>query len=126
LIARLRDSAIPLEVCPTSNVRTGVVSSFARHPLPRLLAEGLVVSLNTDDPAMFHTHLDDEYLNVARAFGLGPSALADVARSGVRSAFLAPGDAEALLAEIDSVPCPNEVVSSAPSRTSLAFESSLL
>jgi aminodeoxyfutalosine deaminase len=107
LIAHLRQRAIPLEVCPTSNVRTRVVSSLRAHPLPRLLAEKLVVTLNTDDPAMFHTDLAAEYVKVARAFGLGPPELAEVARSGVRSAFLAEEEAEAILAEIDALPVPD-------------------
>jgi aminodeoxyfutalosine deaminase len=110
LVAQLRRSAIPLEVCPTSNVRTRLVSSLRAHPLPRLLAEGLCLNLNTDDPAMFHTDLNCEYVEVARAFGLGPTTLAEFARSGVRSAFLAPAHAEALVAEIDSVPVPHERV----------------
>jgi aminodeoxyfutalosine deaminase len=110
LVARLRQTATPLEVCPTSNVRTGVVASLRAHPLPALLAEGLVVSLNTDDPAMFHTDLTAEYVTAARAFGLGPAVLADLARAAVRSAFLAQEDATALLADIDAVPVPDELL----------------
>jgi aminodeoxyfutalosine deaminase len=111
LVERLRRTATPLEVCPTSNVRTGVVATLRTHPLPRLLAKGLVVTLNTDDPAMFHTDLTAEYFNAARVFGVGAAGLADVARAGVRSAFLARDDAEALLAKIDSVPVPDELLS---------------
>jgi aminodeoxyfutalosine deaminase len=107
VVAVLRERAIPLEVCPTSNVRLGVVTDHAAHPLPRLLAEGLVVTLNTDDPPMFGTTLTDEYRLVARRMGVAPSALADLARSGVRAAFLEPAHAEELLAEIDRVPVPS-------------------
>ena len=61
LVARLRESQIPLEVCPTSNVCTRQVPGLAAHPLPRLLAEGLFVTLNSDDPPMFGTTLTEEY-----------------------------------------------------------------
>jgi aminodeoxyfutalosine deaminase len=101
LVAYLRDSATALEVCPTSNVRTGVVASLDRHPLPKLLAEGLTVSLNTDDPAMFRTSMNREYTTVARTFGLGTERLADIARSAVSAAFLREQQKAALLAEID-------------------------
>ncbi len=106
VVARLRDRAIPLEVCPTSNLRLGVVPDYASHPLPRLLAEGLVVTLNSDDPPMFGTTLSLEYGVVVREMGMPASTLADLARAGVSAAFLDPADADALLAEIDTVPVP--------------------
>ncbi len=102
LVSYLRESAIPLDVCPTSNVQTGVLPSIDQHPLPRLLAEGLVVTINSDDPAMFRTTLNEEYLSVARTFGITVGELAELARAGVRAAFLPPDDAGRLLAEIDA------------------------
>jgi aminodeoxyfutalosine deaminase len=109
VVERLRRSGVPLEVCPTSNVRTGVVRSLRTHPLPRLLAEGLDVTLGTDDPAMFHVDLGDEYLRAARAFGLQADAVAELARCGVRSAFLDDQTAQALMDELDAVPVPDEL-----------------
>ena len=73
LVAELRRRRVPLEVCPTSNVRTGVVADLAAHPLPRLIEEGLIVTLNSDDPPMFGTSLRDEYITVARVLGLSPA-----------------------------------------------------
>jgi adenosine deaminase len=61
LVAHLREHRIPLEVCPSSNVCLKVVDSYAAHPLPRLLAEGLYVTLNSDDPALFGTTLTEEF-----------------------------------------------------------------
>jgi len=69
LVAELRARQIPLEVCPTSNVCLHVAPDFASHPLPRLIDEGLYVTLNSDDPAMFNTTLTDEYLQAAKIFG---------------------------------------------------------
>ncbi len=103
LVAHLREARIPLEVCPTSNVRTGQVPAIEHHPFPRMLADGLVVTVNSDDPPMFGTTLTDEYLTLARVFGLGPGELAGLARNAVRAAFLPAAEKAALLAEIDAL-----------------------
>ena len=71
LLAELAERGIVLDVCPTSNVRTGVVRSLAEHPLPELLAAGVRCTVNTDDPAMFGSNLDTEH---ATALRLGASA----------------------------------------------------
>lgn len=83
LISELADRGIVLDVCPTSNVRTGVVASLAAHPLPQLLAAGLRCTVNTDDPAMFGTDLGAEH---AIALRLGASAQACY-QAGVRGAL---------------------------------------
>lgn len=88
LVAELRDRKVPLEVCPTSNVCLGVVSRLAEHPLPRLLDEGLYVTLNSDDPPMFNTTLTDEYVRVAEAFHLPANAIEQLVLNGVRAALL--------------------------------------
>lgn len=69
LVAYLRETQIPLEVCPTSNVCLGVALSLADHPLPKLIEAGLYVTLNSDDPPMFGTTLTDEYLRCAAQWG---------------------------------------------------------
>lgn len=61
IIALIRERDVALEVCPTSNVQTGAVHDFWRHPLPDLLARGLRISINTDDPSISDTTLTDEY-----------------------------------------------------------------
>jgi adenosine deaminase len=61
LLDLLAERRIPLEMCPISNVRTGVVPSLAAHPVVELSRRGLLVTVNTDDPAMFQTSLADEY-----------------------------------------------------------------
>ena len=100
LVARLRESQIPLEVCPTSNVCTRQVPDLAAHPLPRLLAEGLFVTLNSDDPPMFGTTLTQEYRRAASALGLGRAQLAALAANGVRASFLDDATKRALVEEI--------------------------
>jgi adenosine deaminase len=61
LVRELAERCIPLEVCPTSNLRTGIVHRFADHPITRLRDQGLVVTVNTDDPAMFGCSLAGEF-----------------------------------------------------------------
>ncbi len=103
LVAYLRETQVPLEVCPTSNVCTKQVPSLAAHPLPRMLAEGLFVTLNSDDPPMFGTSLGEEYRRAASVLGLSRDQLAGLARNGVRASFLDAAAKQALLDEIDQV-----------------------
>jgi aminodeoxyfutalosine deaminase len=103
LVARLRDSQIPLEVCPTSNVCTRQVPDLASHPLPRLLAEGLFVTLNSDDPPMFGTTLTQEYRRAVSVLGLRRDELAGLALNAVRASFLDDAAKQALTMEINSV-----------------------
>jgi adenosine deaminase len=87
LVDELRDRRVPLEVCLTSNLRTGAVPSLAAHPLPELISAGLVVTLNSDDPAMFGSPLADEYELACQQFGLGGTDLAAIALAGVDASF---------------------------------------
>jgi aminodeoxyfutalosine deaminase len=101
LMEHLAEKGITLEVCPVSNLRTGAVRDIAAHPLPALVAAGVPVTLATDDPGMFHTDLDAEYLLCHEAFDMGVPELADVARTGARAAFCSAELRDALLSEID-------------------------
>jgi aminodeoxyfutalosine deaminase len=103
LMAHLRETQIPLEVCPTSNVRTRQVRDIASHPLPRMLEAGLFVTLNSDDPPMFGTTLDREYRVVSEVFGLGAPDLAALSRNAVQASFLDPDGKRSILAEIDEL-----------------------
>jgi aminodeoxyfutalosine deaminase len=107
LLAHLAEHRIALEVCPTSNVCTGAVRSLAEHPLPVLLAGGVPVTLATDDPGMFHTDLNREYLLCHEQFGLEQAELAEIARTGARAAFCPPATRAAVLAEIDKIAAGN-------------------
>jgi adenosine deaminase len=102
LLEHLRDAAIPLEVCPTSNVRTRSVPSLAEHPLPALVAAGVPVTINSDDPPMFATTLNHEYEVAAELLGLDAVGVAELARAGVRASFLDDAGKAALIREIDA------------------------
>jgi len=88
LLAYLRARQIPLEVCPTSNVRLGVAASIAQHPIQKLLDAGIYVTLNSDDPPMFNTTLTDEYLTCAEAFGWDAALCEKLALNALRASFL--------------------------------------
>ena len=88
VMALLRERKIPVEVCPTSNVSTGLIARFEDHPLPKFLEEGLVVTLNSDDPAMFGTSLEEEYRQAARCFGFSRETLAGFCLNAVHASFL--------------------------------------
>ena len=102
LMAYLAEHDIALEVCPTSNVCTRSVPSLAEHPLPALVAAGVPVTINSDDPPMFSTTLNQEYEVAAELLGLDNAGIADLAKASVRSSFADDATKAAILAEIDA------------------------
>lgn len=102
LMAYLAEHQITLEVSPTSNVCTRSVPSLAEHPLPTLVAAGVPVTINSDDPPMFGTTLNAEYKIAAELLGLDHDGLAELARAAVRASFADDAVKRDLLAEIDA------------------------
>ncbi|MFJ6930896.1 adenosine deaminase [Streptomyces nigra] len=102
LLAHLAEHRIPLEVCPTSNIATRAVRTIEEHPLARFVEAGVLVTINSDDPPMFGTDLDNEYAVAARLLGLDERGLAELAKNAVTTSFLdEPGKAR-IAAEIDT------------------------
>jgi len=87
LLRHLRDHDIPLEICITSNLVTGVVKRLEDHPIRALYDAGVPIVLNTDDPAMFACTLTDEYRLAVRAFGFSEAELRGIAENGFRYGF---------------------------------------
>jgi len=87
LVTHLAEKKIPLEICITSNVRTGAVASLAQHPVKRLYDAGVPIILNTDDPALFGCTLTGEYELARREFGFTAQQLGAIAANGFRYAF---------------------------------------
>ncbi|MFI7078819.1 adenosine deaminase [Micromonospora sp. NPDC049903] len=102
LLAYLAERQIAMEVCPTSNVRTRAVAAIEEHPLPTLVKAGLLVTINSDDPPMFGTTLDDEYAVAARLLDAGPEQVAALARNAVTASFLDPAGKQRIIEEIDA------------------------
>ena len=88
LLAHLAAHGITLDVAPTSNVRLGVYPDYAAHPLRRLHAAGVALTINTDDPPLFGTTLNDEVALLAGPFGLDVAAIDTILLNGVRKSFL--------------------------------------
>ncbi|MGA2672329.1 MAG: adenosine deaminase [Terracidiphilus sp.] len=102
LIQDLKERGIPLELNPTSNVRTGVCPSFAAHPLRRYFDAGLLVSLNSDDPAFFGSDVANEYLLAHTIQGFTREELRQLAANSIHASFLPAPEKAAWLAQIDS------------------------
>ncbi|WP_068157758.1 adenosine deaminase [Rhodococcus phenolicus] len=88
LVARLVDEQVPLTVCPLSNVRLGVVDSIEHHPLRRMLDAGLMVTVNSDDPAYFGGYLDDNVAALRSGLALTDAEHETVVRNSLAAAFI--------------------------------------
>ena len=88
LLQELKERGIPLELNPTSNLRTGVCRSFAEHPLRKYFDAGLVVTLNSDDPAFFGSDLANEYLLAHTEQGFTRKELRQLAANSINASFL--------------------------------------
>jgi adenosine deaminase len=88
LLDYLRERQIPLELCPVSNVRTGVVRAISEHPIREYFDRGLVVSVNTDDPKMFGTRLEKEYELLVEECGFTKNEIRRLILLGLESSWL--------------------------------------
>jgi aminodeoxyfutalosine deaminase len=100
LIQELKTRSVALELNPTSNVRTGVCPSFAAHPLRRYFDHGLLVTLNSDDPAFFGSDIANEYLLAHTEQGFTPDELRNLAANSFHASFLPPATKNSWLSKI--------------------------
>ena len=98
LLDYLAEHRIPLEMCPISNVRTGVVNSLEEHPVRRYFERGIVVTINTDDPKMFGNSLAEEFLLFEGKLGFSRDEIQSLILQGIQAAWL-PEDRKQQLAE---------------------------
>ena len=103
LVAQLAARRVPLTVCPLSNVRLCVVDDMAQHPLARMLERGLLVTVNSDDPAYFGGYVNDNYVAVAEALQLSAADLVRLARNSFDASWLEELDRQELIEELDAV-----------------------
>ena len=100
LVARLREQQVPLTVCPLSNVALRCVDRLEDHPLRRMLDAGLLVTVNSDDPAYFGGYLHDNVAAVSRALGLTDEERRTLAENSFRASFLPDADKDRHLAAV--------------------------
>ena len=88
LLEHLVEQQIPVEICISSNVATGCCARLEDHPVKKLFDAGVMITLNTDDPAMFHTSLAREYQIAQDVFGFSDEQLREIARNSFEASFL--------------------------------------
>jgi adenosine deaminase len=103
LMDLLKAQAIPLEICPTSNVVTGkYVRRYEDHPIKEFLKRGIPVTLNTDDPVLFDVELNEEYCNASDKIGLGEAGVLTLLRNGIHATFMDKKRKTAALAKLET------------------------
>ncbi|MBL6948904.1 MAG: adenosine deaminase [Rhodospirillales bacterium] len=102
LVERLARDGTPLTVCPLSNLKLGVIESLKDHPLLEMMDRGLMVTVNSDDPAYFGGYVNENYQAVADALGLNNEVLYRLARNSFEASFLPEQEKTGLLAKLDA------------------------
>jgi adenine deaminase len=103
LVGRLAREQVPLTMCPLSNLRLRVVDELAHHPLRRLMDKGVLVTVNSDDPAYFGGYVNQNYLAISAALGLGRADIATIVRNGIKASLMTAADKDKALADVDRV-----------------------
>ena len=102
LLDYIGENKIPLELCPMSNVLTGVVDSIGDHPIRKYFEYGLLISVNTDDPKMFNTSLADEYRMLVRNCGFSEQEICRIILLGIESSWLPDRKKHSLVKKFES------------------------
>ena len=106
LVKRLRDQRVPLTVCPLSNVCLRAVDTLADHPLPAMLDEGLLVTINSDDPPYFGGYIDANYASIREQCALTPGQLETLALNSFDAAFIDDSRRQAWKQEVRAASAP--------------------
>jgi len=97
LVDYLKTKSIPLEICPTSNIRLNIYPDYVHHPLRKLWDEGVLITINSDDPPMFGTDLNNEYQVLINYFNFNQSELEQISLNAIQASFLSQGEKNELL-----------------------------
>jgi adenosine deaminase len=103
LVGRLAREQLALTVCPLSNLRLRVVDELVHHPLRRMMDKGLLVTMNSDDPAYFGGYVNENYRAVLDALCLSRDEIAAIVRNGIQASLMAAPDKAKVQAEIDAI-----------------------
>jgi adenosine deaminase len=102
LIELLRERQVVLEVCPTSNVHSGIVVDWPDHPLPKLFRQNLLTTINTDDPLVSNVTLSDEMTRAVQDMGLSLDELKQQVLTAAQASFLPDKERDALVAKFQA------------------------
>ncbi len=100
LVEHLAQNQVPLEICPTSNLRTGIYPSYDAHPVRKLFDSGVPVAISSDDPTFFSTTLADELLHVGD-MGVDQNGLYEIIKNGFTHSFLPEEQVQKYLEDLD-------------------------
>ncbi len=103
LVSRLAREQVPLTMCPLSNLRLRVIDDLIHHPLRRLMDKGVLVTVNSDDPAYFGGYVNQNYVAVSAALGLGRDEIATIVRNGITASLMAAPNKEKALGDVDRI-----------------------
>ena len=101
LIKHIAEKQIPLTVCPLSNLELKVVNDLKDHPLMKLMEAGIMVTINSDDPAYFGGYVNENYACIASALNLSKKQITELAKNSIKSSFLPDGDKEKIIMQIE-------------------------
>lgn len=104
LVAHLAERRVPLEMCPLSNVCTAIVPDLAAHPIRAFVDQGLLVTVNTDDPTLFQTSLAHEYRELVRVHGFSRDQIRGLIDNAIAASWLLPADKQALRLSLHADP----------------------
>ena len=100
----LAERQVPLEVCPLSNVATGVVADIAAHPIGAMWRAGLNLTVNTDDPGMFHNSLVDDFMALNEHFGFAADDVRRLTLNAIAASWQHEADKQALRETFETDP----------------------
>ena len=103
LVGRLARDQVPLTMCPLSNLRLRVVDDLRHHPLRRMMDKGVIVTVNSDDPAYFGGYVNQNYVAVSEALGLERDEIAAIVRNGIKVSLMTAPEKDKVLSDVDRV-----------------------
>ena len=103
LVGRLAREQVPLTMCPLSNLRLRVVDDLSHHPLRRLMDKGVLVTVNSDDPAYFGGYVNQNYVAISAALALARGDIATIVRNGIKASLMTAADKDRALADVERV-----------------------
>lgn len=101
LLTRLADTKIPLTLCPLSNLKLKVIDNLENHPIKFMMEKGLLVTINSDDPAYFGGYLNENYIAISEALNLTKTEISQIVKNSFQASFLSPEEKVGMIEKVD-------------------------